>query len=111
MSVVRLSHLPVAHADHPAGVYATDDIGNLADAPLPDVPKFLDAQVKDKAAAQPVVVMVHGFWYDPASKVEKEQRSENPHDLNFHFSYAPQKQWRHTASWPLGLRFMKDDGG
>ena len=111
MSVVRLSHLPVAHADHPAGVYATDDIGNLADAPLPDVPKFLDAQVKDKAAAQPVVVMVHGFWYDPASKVEKEQRSENPHDLNFHFSDAPQKQWRHTASWPLGLGFKKDDGG
>lgn len=116
MSVVRLSHLPVAQPDHPAGVYPTaDDAGNIADAPLADVTAFLTREVNDRSAfkddAQPVVVLVHGFWYDPAAKVEKEQRSGNPHDLNFHFSDAPQTHWRHTASWPLGLGFERDDGG
>ena len=103
MSVIRLSHLPVPHPDLPVGVYTTaDDAGNIADAPLADVNKFLASEIDDKSALkddrQPVVVMVHGFWYDPASKVVREQRSGNPHDLNFHFSPAAQTHWRHTAS-------------
>src|SRR5947209_5083733 len=36
----------------------------------------------------PVVVMVHGFWYDPADPIrpDRPHRSDNPHDLNYHFS-------------------------
>ncbi|HUR53412.1 MAG TPA: hypothetical protein VMZ71_04750 [Gemmataceae bacterium] len=116
MSVIRLSYLPVAHPELPAGMYTTkDDHATIGDAPLADLKDFLDREVNDKAAfkddAQPVVVMVHGFWYDPAARVRKEQRSGNPHDLNFHFSEAPQRHWRHTASWPLGLGFKRDDAG
>lgn len=63
-------------------------------------------------AAGPVVVLVHGFWYDPADPVhsDRTQRTDNPHALIYHFSADP-GHGRRTASWPLGLGFARDDRG
>jgi hypothetical protein len=117
MSIVRLTHLPVVRPNVPAGVYATDVVGNLAAPRLDDIAAFLKTEIDGKSAfndgggrKQPVVVMVHGFWYDPLSPIKKGEKTNNPHGMNYHFRDG-QKHWRHTAGWPLGFKFEPDDKG
>ena len=61
----------------------------------------------------PIVVMVHGFLADPRETIDADatQMSNNPHDFSYHYSSKPGPYWRHTASWPLGLGFRKNDAG
>jgi hypothetical protein len=80
-----------------------------------------DTHLKDRIAAAvakppdagPVIVLVHGFWYDPTDPIlaDKPQQSGNPHDRNYHFSPLPQKHFRHTSSWLTGLGIVADDEG
>lgn len=63
----------------------------------------------------PVVVMVHGFLYDPKAAISNDPKdTDNPHGRVYHFTQKsePHEQRHHTASWPLGLGFNSlNDGG
>lgn len=80
------------------------------------------AKLDPRTADQPVVILVHGFWYDPTDPIDEDsQDGNNPHARNFHFAPPPDPgslrdftqtdHWRHTSSWPLGLGFKKEDDG
>jgi pimeloyl-ACP methyl ester carboxylesterase len=121
MSIVRLSFV--------GGVLReTDGVGDLTeggelekfDGPAvefgktPQLDKYLEREIAKKAikltAEQPVMLMVHGFWYDPSRKVDadKPENTDNPHGLNYHFLKNPSNaNWRHTASWPRGFGIRK----
>ncbi len=60
----------------------------------------------------PVVIMVHGFLFDPRDSVSPDPAdSDNPHARLYHFKESDlQDEIRdHTTSWPLGLGFQADD--
>jgi pimeloyl-ACP methyl ester carboxylesterase len=70
------------------------------------------------AAGAPVVVMLHGFLFDPRHAVTVAPRdSDNPHSRLYHFGFDPddaaeREEWRyHTSSWPVGLGIAEGDGG
>ncbi|MDE2812675.1 MAG: alpha/beta hydrolase [Gemmatimonadota bacterium] len=71
--------------------------------------------VVDSNLNGPLVVMVHGFLYDPKAAISKNPKdTDNPHGRVYHFTRKPEphEQRHHTASWPLGLGFSNpDDGG
>lgn len=55
---------------------------------------------------QPLVVMVHGYKFDPFFA-----HAADPHDYLYHFDPERMKidRWRRPASWPLGLGFSEND--
>lgn len=73
-------------------------------------PEFTAAAARAAAPAlrksQPLVVMVHGYKFDPY-----DSECENPHDFLFH--YDPERvasdRWKRPASWPHGLGFRETD--
>lgn len=71
-------------------------------------------QSRQLAPGMPVVLMVHGFLFDPrhaTSPVPKE--SDNPHSRLYHFGDGDERdeQRHHTSSWPLRLGFADGDEG
>lgn len=131
MSIIRLS----AKDDVP---YAPRERGDLVKtdytrrsrtgkmAPLPDpvlinerseLWDYLENALASKAAAltddQPLVVMVHGFLFDPSDTIDPDdpQDTDNPHGRIYHFLKRNLNMERrhHTTSWPLGLGFAEDD--
>lgn len=83
-----------------------------------DLRHYLTRAVQDNTAnlraRQPVVVMVHGFLFDPKQAVAAEPKdSDNPHGrlYHFHLDDEHEEQRHHTTSWPLGLGFQPNDGG
>ncbi len=130
MSIVRLSVLKDA-------VYAPDVDGDIKLLPYnrrrrlgrmerltePGVPPrdsdFRHYLTREVAAAgsaldvhQPVVVMVHGFLFDPKQAVSPEpEETDNPHGRVYYFAVGSEQneQRHHTSSWPLGLGFEKND--
>lgn len=131
MSLVRLSLLgDQAFAPTPDGaleraVYAKRrHVGQLEKLPRAEVAKpssnfrhyleWATAEAsQDLPVGAPVVVMVHGFLFDPqcALSPDEPQETDNPHGRCYHFEVHPEsdEQRHHTASWPLGLGFRKDD--
>lgn len=68
----------------------------------------------DLPADQPVVVMVHGFLFDPKTAVSDNPKdTDNPHGRVYHFTVKDERheQRHHTASWPVGLGFEEQDAG
>lgn len=63
----------------------------------------------------PLVIMVHGFLFDPKAAISEDPKdTDNPHGRIFHFTQKaePHEQRHHTASWPLGLGFSDpEDSG
>ena len=81
-----------------------------------DFRHYLDREVAraaaDLAPGQPVVVMVHGFLFDPKAAVSPSPKeTDNPHGRVYHYVTGdePEEQRHHTSSWPLGLGFSPDD--
>jgi pimeloyl-ACP methyl ester carboxylesterase len=138
MSIIRLSCLKsrlfAPHADGsfiddaynarrrpPAGRMEAVEPANLlpADSLLGRyVDHMLEREAPSLAPGTPVVVMVHGFLFDPRQAVTVEpQDSDNPHSRLYHFGFDPsdtaeRDEWRyHTSSWPVGLGIAADDGG
>lgn len=77
---------------------------------------YLDGEIaraaSDLAPDQPVVVMVHGFLFDPKAAISPTpEETDNPHGRVYHFvsGQEPEEQRHHTSSWPLGLGFEPDD--
>jgi hypothetical protein len=58
---------------------------------------------------RPVVVMVHGFLFDPEKAIDPSapKNNDNPHGRVFHLVDEPPEDAirEHTTSWPLGLGF------
>lgn len=94
----------------PLGRFPLGEAGTKAAAFAEHLTGAVAARTAQLPAAGPVVVLVHGFWYDPADATA----GDCPHRRNFHFRVAaddPQvdQHWSHTSSWPLGLGFDKAD--
>ena len=90
---------------------ATGRVPRLYDPAMgADAPVFTPAAARNAATAlrksQPLVVMVHGYKFDPY-----DPESENPNDFLYH--YDPDRvesdRWKRPASWPLGLGFRERD--
>src|SRR5262249_31837373 len=63
---------------------------------------------------EPVVVMVHGFWYDPTTQIAlgNPDESGNPHGRNYHFFEKPaEDHWRHTTGWPVRFGIKDNEAG
>ncbi len=75
-----------------------------------DAPELTPAVARTAATAlrktQPLVVMVHGYKFDPY-----DGDAENPNAFLYHFD--PERvetdRWQRPASWPLGLGFRERD--
>lgn len=66
------------------------------------------------AAARPIVVMVHGFNFDPREGAPaRVSKSNNPHDTLFSYSTVTQSVSTedHATPWPLELGFSPTDVG
>ena len=90
---------------------ATGEIPRVYDPALGvDSPELTPAVARNAATAlrksQPLVVMVHGYKFDPFNP-----NCENPNDFLYH--YDPDRvasdRWKRPASWPLGLGFRERD--
>lgn len=144
MSIIRLSSLR-------DGLHAPDDegtvngavfnsnagknrrgAGNMGRAARPDlwssrsqlstyIEKSLAIEAANLPASAPVVVLIHGWDFDPRVPYRTPPHHEdanNPHARLYHFHpYAEDEhelhvQMRyHSTSWPLGLGIEQDDGG
>ena len=140
MSIIRLSVME-------DGINATDAVGDIVDRPFnrrsgkngrgagfmdlypsgafaqarDDLIRYLEASLEVEAAQlpddQPVVVMVHGWNFDPGTKhISKpwKAKANNPHSRLFHFFRDQPLETAmkaHSTSWPLGLGVEPDDGG
>lgn len=72
----------------------------------------LETAASDLQPDSPVVVMVHGFLFDPKQKVSADPGgTDNPHGRLFHYVDGDEheEQRHHTSSWPLHLGFDPDD--
>jgi len=98
-------------ADPPALLEPGSALGRYLD-------HMLEREAGSLAASAPVVVMLHGFLFDPRQAVTVEpEDSDNPHSRLYHFDFDPsdvaeREEWRHhTSSWPVGLGIADGDGG
>lgn len=74
--------------------------------------RAVPARTSDLRPGAPVVVMVHGFLFDPRQAVgDDPKESDNPHGRLYHFVEGDEgeEQRHHTSSWPLHLGFSLDD--
>lgn len=70
-----------------------------------DVPKLLARQIARLPDGAPIVILLHGYRYDP------DRRPSDPH--RHIFAFRETTACRKTRSWPLGLGFTRhaDAGG
>jgi hypothetical protein len=132
MSIFRLSVLKSqAFAPDPRGNLLLDGysrrrrIGGLGEFAAPmlaprssDFRHYFERALATAAAElgadQPVVVMVHGFLFDPKQTASPHPpASDNPHSRLYHFTPRAEheEQRDHDASWPVGLGFSGEDEG
>ena len=129
MSIVRISYVKdtLYKVDADGKLQPTERLGTVTDpteafGQLKELNAHLDSELmigsEKLDQEQPAVVMVHGFWYDPADEPKASANpvgphsSNNPHLRNFHFEKdVPKPHWRHTRGWPLGLGFSPNDRG
>src|SRR5215475_1864832 len=122
-------------------LFAPDDRGTLVDTPFdagtrtgrlgslierdtgPDVAAldspigaFLDQEIDDRASdledGEPVVVMAHGFLFDPYHiPTDNPADSDNAHSRLFHFKDMGENEEirEHSTGWPLWLGFDEAD--
>ena len=132
MSLIRLSILKdVPYAPRPDGTIEMDrynrrlrpPIGSMDSLKPPQlaprnsdffhyVKRAYSNAVADSGINGPLVVMVHGFLYDPKAAISKNPKdTDNPHGRVYHFTKKSEahEQRHHTASWPLGLGFNDPD--
>jgi hypothetical protein len=128
MSIVRVSCLKGAvygvqpngsfvHGayDRDTGLGRTEKL-NRPDRPADDgdlsnlLTRLVTPAIKD-LGDQPVVVMIHGFLFDPRDSVSgTPAESDNPHSRLYHFHARPGNEVReHTTGWPVHLGFDAAD--
>ena len=128
MSIARVSALKGRiHGVHPDGAFVHGDynresgLGRTEALDRPELPSedgdlfhVISRQVTPRIAklgSKPVVVMVHGFLFDPRDTVaDHPGDSDNPHSRLYHFHANPTDEVRdHTTGWPHHLGFDADD--
>lgn len=75
------------------------------------VQSLLEPAVAD-LGSQPVVMMAHGFLFDPRDATSPDPKdSDNPHSRVYHYVLGDEADEvrRHTSGWPVGLGFSADD--
>jgi len=77
---------------------------------------YLQSKVRraavDLPAAQPPLVMVHGFLFDPKQAVTPDPGdTDNPHGRMYHFKDTGERneQRHHTTGWPLWMGYEEAD--
>lgn len=99
--------------------------GRMESLPEPEMARststfrhYLDHAVAANTAAlapdAPIVILVHGFLFDPKQAVSPvPHETDNPHGRVYHFQAGDEaeEQRHHTSSWPLGLDFADNDDG
>ncbi len=83
------------------GITASEHGLRLADG-MGDVDARLQAQLRLLPAEAPVVVLVHGYKFDPSAET-----SDNPHRSLYSFAADP--MGLKVRSWPAGLGFDPED--
>ncbi|MEO0480646.1 MAG: hypothetical protein AAF196_14295 [Planctomycetota bacterium] len=74
----------------------------------------IDTQMGKLKAHQPIIVMIHGFLFDPYHTVNIHPwHAHNPHRRLFHFEdFARQHRLEHKAvPWPKDMHLRPDDEG
>ena len=74
-------------------------------------------QAVSKLGEQPVLVMVHGFLFDPKDAMDEDTENpdpsstNNPHGRLYHYGIRDEAEEirKHTSSWPRHLGFREDD--
>lgn len=89
-------------------------------APGDDLMRYLERSLEVEAAAlpadAPIVVLVNGFQFDPATAFfspPHHHKADNPHVRIYHFEEYPQEveMRHHSTGWPRGLGFADGDAG
>lgn len=135
MSILRLSadrdemYAPEVDGTFIAGPYnPRRHVGTLGESPskggvyspLPpaDLDRYLDASLPARIAAlspgKPVVIMVHGFLFNPfEALLNKRAECDNPHFRVYHFDDVDQQEDNecHFTPWPKRLGFLDQDRG
>ena len=133
MSIVRLSCVrDTLYAPGSNGEYVSDGynarkrppVGRLEKVSAPrllpgnsQLGRYLDYSLGEASASlgagQPVVVLVHGFLFDPKHAPTTDPAgSDNPHSRLYGFVVRDEfEEWRdHASSWPVHLGFEDDQG-
>jgi hypothetical protein len=85
------------------GVNATET-GLCAARPDQDLDRLIEGGLRDLPAGAPVVVLIHGYKFDPAVPVDHpEPAAIDPHRSLYAFEPA-RRSWK-VRSWPRGLGF------
>lgn len=132
MSIIRLSCIrETLYAPQPSGVFVAapydrnKGTGKMDVLSPPTIPSdtsplrdYMRGQISEAAPALgdegPVVVMVHGYQFEPKDPVTRNPRnSNNAHARIFHFQDRDEaaEQKHHTTSWPRHLGLADNDGG
>ncbi len=124
MSIIRISALKdVAYAPKRDGTLDKRNysrgVGKFGRFPSPGPTQLrphLQRLIEDlvPASGEPLVIMVHGFLFDPEKIVSPEPKeNDNPHGRLYHFEMRDMSEEirEHTSSWPLGLGYDTPDDG
>ncbi len=94
-----------------------NDTTNTFDRDGSKLSAYLESRLKKTTASlpdgAPIVVMVHGFLFDPHHVITPQpENCDNAHGRLYHFKPVDEDSAirHHTASWPLGLGIKDDDG-
>ncbi|MDX2117795.1 MAG: hypothetical protein SFY96_06400 [Planctomycetota bacterium] len=92
-----------------------DAVSNQALALRAHLDRVIATHAASLTARKPVVVMVHGFLFNPydAALLDRKE-SDNPHVRVYHFAPPddPKEETeRHNSAWCHGLGFAPDDAG
>lgn len=130
MSIIRLSCIrDTLYAPAPNGEFAPELYrkrrrqGKMESLTSPELASpssglghYMASQINQAAlnlpVNQPVVVMVHGFLFDPRHAVTPDPRdSDNAHSRVYHFTNGDEleEQRHHTTGWPRHLGFDAAD--
>lgn len=83
--------------------------------PKSDLCRYLKSELEPKTkqlGKQPVLLMVHGFLFDPRQSVSPNpEDTDNPHSRLYHFKDGDQDDEirHHTSSWPRWMGFEEND--
>jgi hypothetical protein len=127
MSIIRLSAVrerlcapdQAGNWDDSALLGEFDAASVRPDTPRPELTDHLRAKLAAEASAlpddRPLVVMVHGFQFNPTARITGIlRREDNAHGRLFHFTTGQDKVTEHrerTTSWPDMAGIADNDAG
>ena len=100
----RMARHSLPGRDHPLGQYLKRGL------------VLEDVNAANASSDAPLVVLVHGFQFDPAGayfSAPHHPKAENPHCRLYHFEDHDQdtEMRHHSTGWPRGLGMKAGDGG